>query len=158
MGRTIWEKMIVESVTLNEEKVKYINIGYFLANKEGKKYVVGIYRTFPLIESQEDIGSFENLYVVYDIEKDLVYDEFENKDEEIFKYLPQIDSVQFDNNYEDDEVIEKSKREIKDSIEEYLAQGKLADKYFDALLKIYGIVDKSSKSFYEFFIKEIKNI
>ena len=32
------------------------------------------------------------------------------------------------------------------------------DKYFDALLKIYGIVDKSSKSFYEFFIKEIKNI
>ena len=31
MERTIWEKMIVESVTLNEEKVKYINIGYFLA-------------------------------------------------------------------------------------------------------------------------------
>ena len=156
MERSIWEKMALESVTLNEEYTKFLNIGYFIIKKDSKDYVVGLYRIFPLVEAQENLTNFENLYIVYDIKEDLVYDEFENEEKEIFNYLPSIDSVQFDNGYLEDEEIEKLKKVVKDSIEEYISTSKLSDNYFDSLLKIYGIVDKSSKDFYEFFIKECK--
>ena len=156
MERSIWEKMALESVTLNEEYTKFLNIGYFLVKRTDKDYVVGLYRIFPLHGEQEDLTNFENVYVVYDIKEDLVYDEFENEDMEIFSFLPAIDTVQFDNSYLEDEEIEKLRKKVKESIEEYVENKVLPEEYFNSLLKVYGIVDKSSKDFYEFFIKECK--
>ena len=43
-----------------------------------KNYIVSIFKLVPINEDNESIGNFENVYVIYDVEKDEIFNESSN--------------------------------------------------------------------------------
>ena len=76
-----------------------------------KNYIVSILKLVPINEDNESIGSFENVYVIYDIDNDEIFNESNNKYCELYSELQTIDNAQLYYYYykENENKIEKKK-------------------------------------------------
>lgn len=101
-------------------------------------------------------GSFENVYVIYDTKTDKVFTEISNEGKELFEVLPEIDNVLFNYEFDNREIVEKSKMIIKEEVFKYYETKEISSRYVEELKKIYDFIDISSKEFYEFFIREVE--
>lgn len=132
------------------ENTRSEEVGFFIY----KNYIVSVYKLFPIIEDKDN-GSFENVYAIYDINNDEVFDEYTQSKKDLFEELPGIDGVLFNYSFDSREIVEKSRKVIKEAILKYYNGEELSENYIGALNKIYDFIDESSKDFYEFFIKSI---
>ncbi len=144
-------KIIQESKVFKGENTDRKEIGYFIY----KKYIISVYRLYSIFDDNNEEGSFENVYAVYDINTGSVFDEYSQDKKEIFEELPGIDDVQFSYNFENMEIVEKYKKQVKEAVINYYKTGVLADSYKTGLNEIIKYMDKSSINFYNFFIENI---
>jgi hypothetical protein len=131
----------VESVN-SEERIFFIY----------KNYIVSIFKLVPINEDNESIGSFENVYVVYDIDNDEIFNESNTKYSELFKELPPIDNAQFYCDFSKANEIEMAKRKVRQAVSKYLEDKTLSSQYIEGLMTIYGYIDESTKELIKFFI------
>ena len=131
----------VESVN-SEERIFFIY----------KNYIVSIFKLVPINEDNESIGSFENVYVVYDIDNDEIFNESNTKYSELFKELPPIDNAQFYCDFSKANEIEIAKRKVRQAVSKYLEDKTLSSQYIEGLMTIYGYIDESTKELIKFFI------
>lgn len=131
----------VESVN-SEERIFFVY----------KNYIVSIFKLVPINEDNESIGSFENVYVVYDIDNDEIFNESNTKYSELFKELPPIDNAQFYCDFSKANEIEMAKRKVRQAVSKYLEDKTLSSQYIEGLMTIYGYIDESTKELIKFFI------
>lgn len=144
-------KIIQESKVFKQENTDRKEIGYFIYDK----YIVSVYRLYSIMENNQEEGSFENVYVVYDTKTGEIFDEYSQDNNSVFEALPQIDGVQFASNYEDVESVEKYKKQVKEAVMDYYKTGIMSSNYKKALEEIVKYVDKSSLDFYKFYIENV---
>lgn len=117
-----------------------------------KNYIVSIFKLVPINEDNESIGSFENVYVIYDIDNDEIFNESNTKYCELFSQLPPIDNAQFYCDFSKANEIEIAKRKVRQAIAKYLEDKTLSSQYIEGLMTIYGYIDESTKELIKFFI------
>lgn len=117
-----------------------------------KNYIVSIFKLVPINADNESIGNFENVYVVYDIDNDEVFNETNSKYTEFFKQLPPIDNAQFYCDFSKSNEIEMAKRQVKQAVAKYLENRTISPSYVEGLITIYGYIDESTKELIKFFI------
>ncbi len=141
-------KIINESNVFKKENMNSKEIGYYIY----KNYIISVYKLYSIIEDTSEEGSFENVYIVYDTKTKEIFDEYTQDKKSIFEELPGIDDVQFTYDFENSEIVEKSKSIVKEAVLNYYKSGKISKNYKEALKEIYKYIDNSSKEFYNFFI------
>lgn len=117
-----------------------------------KNYIVSIFKLVPINEDNESIGSFENVYVIYDIDNDEIFNESNTKYCELFSELPPIDNAQFYCDFSKANEIEIAKTKVRQAIAKYLEDKTLSSQYIEGLMTIYGYIDESTKELIKFFI------
>lgn len=117
-----------------------------------KNYIVSIFKLVPINEDNDSIGNFENAYVIYDIEKDEIFNESNTSHSELFRELPPIDNAQFYCDFSKANEIEMAKRQVKQAVAKYLENRTISPSYFEGLITIYGYIDESTKELIKFFI------
>lgn len=117
-----------------------------------KNYIVSIFKLVPINEDNESIGSFENVYVIYDIDNDEIFNESNTKYCELFSQLPPIDNAQFYCDFSKANEIEIAKRKVRQAVAKYLEDKTLSSQYIEGLMTIYGYIDESTKELIKFFI------
>ena len=117
-----------------------------------KNYIVSIFKLVPINEDNESIGSFENVYVIYDIDNDEIFNESNTKYCELFSQLPPIDNAQFYCDFSKANEIEIAKTKVRQAIAKYLEDKTLSSQYIEGLMTIYGYIDESTKELIKFFI------
>ncbi len=145
----IENKILTEGFNFSKDNTKTDEVGFFLY----KNYIVSVYRLTSINENDNDEGSFENIYIVYDLKTGKVYNEYNTEKINLFEELPQIDDVLFNYSFENTEEVEKYKKIMK---EEVLNKKESSEKYIEALNCIYNLIDESSKEFFKFFLDELK--
>lgn len=117
-----------------------------------KNYIVSIFKLVPINEDNESIGSFENVYVIYDVENDEIFNESSSKYSELFNKLPPIDNAQFYCDFSKANEIEIAKRKVRQAVAKYLEDKTISSQYTEGLMTIYGYIDESTKELIKFFI------
>ena len=120
-----------------------------------KNYIVSIFKLVPINEDNESIGSFENVYVIYDIDNDEIFNESNTKYCELFSKLPPIDNAQFYCDFSKANEIEIAKTKVRQAIAKYLEDKTLSSQYIEGLMTIYGYIDESTKELIKFFIDNL---
>ena len=120
-----------------------------------KNYIVSIFKLVPINEDNESIGSFENVYVIYDIDNDEIFNESNTKYCELFSQLPPIDNAQFYCDFSKANEIEIAKRKVRQAVAKYLEDKTLSSQYIEGLMTIYGYIDESTKELIKFFIDNV---
>lgn len=120
-----------------------------------KNYIVSVYKLSNILDDKEE-GAFENVYAIYDLDNDEVFDEYTESKRELFEELPQIDDVLFNYSFDSREIVEKAKKVIKEDIIKYYNDRVIDESYVEALKRVYDFIDESSKEFYMFFINAVK--
>lgn len=146
------ENKLNQGENFNTKSLKKEEIGFFIY----KDFIISVYRLLPIIVENTSEGSFENVYVIYDTKTDKVFTEISNEGKELFEVLPEIDNVLFNYEFDNREIVEKSKMIIKEEVFKYYETKEISSRYVEELKKIYDFIDISSKEFYEFFIREVE--
>lgn len=142
------QRLAYDSNMLNTEGVSSEERIFFIY----KNYIVSIFKLVPINEDNDTIGNFENVYVIYDMDSDEVFNESNTKYLSLFKELPPIDNVQFSYDYTKSGEIETAKRKVRQAVAKYLEDKTISPLYNEGLMTIYGYIDESTKELIKFFI------